>query len=211
MVDLLLIRSNDQKSVYGETNKFSACEPPFWIANIAEFVRQDKDLSVAVLDAEVYNLSPKDTAKKVKEISPLLVGLIVTGSNLSASTWKMHGAGILANELKKSFDGKIFMWGLHPSALPEQTLREEDIDFVIRGENFDSITQLIKNLKFGSFDFDKIPGLFYKTDSGKLKGNFTIKLQENLDALPIGAWDLLPMEKYYSYTIRDTIKNTRQI
>ena len=199
MVDLLLVRSNDQKSVYGDTSKFVACEPPFWIATIAAFARQDKEISVAVLDAEALNLSPEDTVTRISEISPAVIGLLVTGTNLSASTWKMHGAGILARKIKESFSAKIFMWGLHPSALPDQTLKEEDIDFVIRGENFDSIVQLVKTLKAGDNNFADIPGLFYKTAEGKVQGNFAIKLQTDMDALPMAAWDMLPMEKYHAH------------
>jgi len=197
VVDLLLIRSNDQKNVYGSVSEFVACEPPFWAAHIAAFVRE-KGITVEILDTEVFNLSPDDVVKKISSINPSVIGILVTGSNLSASTWKMHGAGILAKKIKNSMDTKIFMWGLHPSALPEKTLQEESIDFVIRGENFTSIYELVNQIKLKKEDFSTISGLFYFQDSC-VKGNCKIELQENLDNLPKGAWDLLPMQKYCAH------------
>ena len=198
MVDLLLVRSNDQKNVYGDTSEFVACEPPFWAAQIAAFVRADKNISVDILDAEALNLSPEETTRRINKLSPGLVGLIVTGSNLSASTWKMHGAGFLAQKIKETSNIKIFMWGLHPSALPEQTIKENAVDFVVCGENLDSISQLIRAVKNNDKNFSKIAGLFYR-ENNTLVGNHRIILQEKLDELPIPAWDLLPMERYRAH------------
>jgi hypothetical protein len=30
-MSILLIKPNDQKAVYGDTMKYAACEPPFWL------------------------------------------------------------------------------------------------------------------------------------------------------------------------------------
>lgn len=30
--DIVMIRPNDQKAVYGDTYKYIACEPPYWMA-----------------------------------------------------------------------------------------------------------------------------------------------------------------------------------
>lgn len=196
-MDLLLIRPNDQKAIYGELTQIAACEPPFWAATIAGFVRQ-KNFSVKIIDAETYNLSPAEVADKVKEINPLLVQIVVTGTNLSASTWKMEGAGLLANSIKKVYDGKVAMWGLHPAALPEQTLSEENIDFVIKGEGFNSVCTLLDELKQNKTEFD-IPGIYYYTNSREIKGNPSIDLQQDLSSMPMAAWDLVPMERYKAH------------
>ena len=198
MIDLLLVRSNDQKNVYGAVNDFTACEPPFWAVQIAAFARQ-RGLKVDILDAEAQNLSPQEATEQIQKKNPRLVGMLVTGSNLSASTWKMHGAGILAKSLKDNSTVKIFMWGLHPSALPEQTMAEEAVDFVIHGENFQSICQLAEELKNADNHYESIPGLYYRTEDGIIQGNRNIVLQENLDKLPFPAWDLLPMDKYHAH------------
>lgn len=196
MVDLLLIRPNDQRKIYTAVKSDTACEPPIWAAIIAAFVR-DKDLRVQIIDAEALNLSPEDTCSKIMDIRPRLVGIIITGTNLSASTQKMNGAGILARTIKENIDIPVFMWGLHPSSLPEQTMKQEAVDYVIKGENLDSIYRLTKDVQiFGNLSHD-IDGVYYR-ENGIIKGNPRIGLK-NLDEMPLPAWDLLPMEHYIAH------------
>lgn len=196
-MNLLLIRPNDQKAVYGDTANFVACEPPYWAAVIGGYVRQH-GLDVGILDAEALNASPQEIAEKVCELEPDLIGVIVTGTNLSASTQKMHGAGLLCRTIKSVCNQPIFLWGLHPSALPERTLREEAIDYVIKGEGLNSILELTQCVSSascqGSSQKNKIYGLFYWKD-GMIQSNPEISLIDS-STFPSPAWDLLPMECY---------------
>ena len=199
-MEILLVRPNDQKQVYGETRENAACESPYWAMMIAAYLRALKH-EVSILDAEVEDLSPMDVANRIHECNPVLVGIIVTGTNLSASTWKMSGAGILAKEIKhrEGYKGKIFFWGLHPSALPEQTLREEEADFVVKGEGFHSIHQLLEAVKKNDSTFYRdIKGLYWK-QRNEIHGNPEIDLIGNLDELPMQAFDAVPMNKYRAH------------
>ncbi len=200
VMDLLLIKPADKKKVYGSlSSSLSAIEPPLWAALIAAYVR-DKGYSVAIIDAEAENLSPEDVTKQVSDLKPILIGFIVTGSNLSASTWNMTGAREYIRALKAgSADSKMFLWGLHPSALPERTLLEEGIDFVCQGEGFSTIAELLRRLKEeNTADRYDIPGLWYY-DGTSVKSNPRPPLIEDLNGLPPAAWDLLPMEKYAAH------------
>ena len=161
MIDLLLIHPNDQKAVYGDTVKYTACEPPFWMALAAQYCRE-RDLDVSVLDAEAENLSFEETAARVEQLSPHLVGIFVTGTNLSASTQKMHGADVTCHEIKEKVgkDLPVFLWGLHPSALPKRTLQDGDADYVVKGENFDTMINLAKYHKgIAAFHPEKLGGV----------------------------------------------------
>lgn len=195
MLDLILVRSNDMKSVYGDTHKYVACEPPYW-AGVAANYAKNNGLSVEILDAEAFNYSPEDVAKIINEKNPLLVGMMVTGSNLSASTQKMQGAGLICSAIKRINNSqKIFMWGLHPSALPERTMREEAIDYIIKGEGLQSIVELVRYLKGDSTDgLNSIDGCFYRNKE-EIKGNTRLNI-ENIENVPQPAWDMMPMELY---------------
>lgn len=198
MVDLILIRSNDMKAVYGDTSRFVACEPPYWAGVIAAYAKKS-GIDVEIVDAEACNYSPEETAAAVNNLNPKMVGLIVTGSNLSASTQKMQGAGAVCAEIKKiSPEMPIFMWGLHPSALPKRTLEEEQIDYVIKGEGLSSIVQLTKYIKKerkkGRKELFGIKGLHYMQGS-KIIANEELNL-EDIENVPSPAWELLPMDKY---------------
>ncbi len=197
-MELLLLRPNDQKHVYSSVSDLVAIEPPFWAATIAAYVRKN-GIDVGILDAEVGNLSPQEVIGKISSVQPKMIGIVITGNNLSASTWKMHGAGAIAALIKEHLpDCRIFMWGLHVSALPERTLLEEKTDYVIKGESLSSIVELVKCELFGG-DPSSIKGLYYRMADGEIHGNPEIVLEDTLDNMPLPAWDLLPMERYRAH------------
>lgn len=199
-LDLLLVKPGSQKKVYGELSfSLSAIEPPLWAGLIAAFIRKH-GYSVRMIDAEAENWSPEHTADKIAEYNPLLAGVIVSGTNPSASTMNMLGAGAIINALKeKAPHIKTLLGGLHPSALPERTAKEENADFVCQGEGFYTILQLVEVLKSGEKTDDyKIDGLWYIKDD-KVISNPWAPLVKNLDELPFVAWDLLPMDKYRAH------------
>lgn len=188
------------KRIYGElSSTLSGIEPPFWAGLLAGFIRQ-KGYKVAIIDAEAEGLSPEDIARRVAKAKPLLTSIIVFGSNPSASTTKMPAAReILSLLKKKSVPSRTVLVGLHPSALPEQTLREEEVDFVCQGEGFYTIRDLLKALKQGHAQQDiSIHGLWYSKDS-RIISTPQAPLIKDLDKLPFVAWDLLPMERYRAH------------
>lgn len=199
-IDLVLIKPNDKKNVYGTVpGEYTAIDPPYWLALMGGFMR-DKGINVVLIDAEHENAAPDDTAKKVAALNPKLVGILLLGSNLTASTWKMHGSGILAAAIKEANSNlPIFFWGQHVSALPERTLREEQGDFVIMGEGFDTLHTLMEYVKAGNDEYASIKGLWYKKD-GVIAGNSEIQLIQDLDALPYNGWDLLEDNHYRNHT-----------
>jgi radical SAM superfamily enzyme YgiQ (UPF0313 family) len=75
----------------------------------------------------------------------------------------MTGAREYINAFRKAKPTvKTFLWGLHPSALPEKTLREEQVNFIVQGEGFLTITELLKRLKAISKSEEyNILGLWY--------------------------------------------------
>ncbi len=199
-LDLLLVNPGARPQVYGKLGtSLSGIEPPLWCALLAAYIRE-QGYSVKILDAEAENLSPEATAVKVAEYNPLLAGIIVLGSNPSASsTPKMTAAGEVLRAIKnKAPDIRTIIGGLHPSAIPEQTLQEEAADFVCRGEGFFTLHKLLEYFKSGGkVRLGDIPGLFYRKN-GKILSNPLAPLV-NPDDLPMAAWDLLPMDKYRAH------------
>ena len=132
MCDLVLIRPNDKKEIYGTVpSGATASDPPYWLALMGGYMR-DKGLSVRLIDAEGENLSPEQTIARIQEDPPMLAGILTIGSNLTASTWKMNGASIWVSAIHAACpELKQFLWGYHVSAIPEKTLREEQADYVL--------------------------------------------------------------------------------
>ncbi len=198
-MDVVLINPGDSKQVYqGLGIELAAIEPPFWVAVIASYLRNN-GFDVAIIDANAENIAPEGTALRVNELNPLLAAVIVYGSNPSASTPNMTIAGKICKAIKENTSSKVAIGGLHPSALPKRTLEEESVDFVIEGEGPFTLKSLLELLGSNSKDYSKVPGLWY-FDNGAIKNNPRAPLIKDLDTiLPIAAWDLLPMGKYRAH------------
>lgn len=197
-LDVLLVNPSSQKQVYGKLGaSLTACEAPIWTALLAAFLRE-KGYSVAIMDADAEGWSPEYTADKIVEYDPMLVGISAIGANPSASsTPKMPAISRLLNNLNSRVSNiKTFLYGIHPSALPERTLREEPVDFVCRGECFYTVPKLVDALKSNDEKYE-IDGLWYRRGD-RIISNGWGKLAD-IDELPFAAWDLLPMQLYRAH------------
>ena len=197
-LDLIIVNPSTNKEVYQELSKDAALEPPFLAALTAGYIR-DKGFSVDLLDANVYGLTQEKTAEMIKQSNPKLIAIICHGHQPSASSQLMGAIGKLCKEIKKISDIPIFLSGIHPSSLPERTLREEECDFVARGEMYKTLSGLLENLD--SKSYDKVLGLCYLDKKNKFIANKAAPLINNLDEeLGNVAWDLLPsFEKYRAH------------
>lgn len=200
--DLVLIRPNDKKEIYGTVpSGATASDPPYWLALMGGYMR-DKGLNVRLIDAEGENLSPEQTVERIREYGPALAGILTIGSNLTASTWKMHGASIWVSAIRAGCpEVKQFLWGYHVSAIPEKTLREEAVDYVICGEGFETILELFSAVRSGAGEdaLEKIDGLWFRNGKGEVLGNRRMRLIQDFDALPYDGWDMLPVQVYRNH------------
>lgn len=200
-VDLLLINPGGRKNIYQNlASELSAIEPPVWAGLMAGFV-QKHGFSVSILDANAEDLVFEDAARRALEFQPKLIAVIVYGHNPSASTQVMPGAGAICRVLKNlNPDIKILLAGGHVTALPEQTLREEAVDFVSDGEGPATLLGLLKLLGQEQPDFETVPDLWHRKNGQITPPKIHAPLIQNLDQdFPGIPWDLLPMEKYRAH------------
>lgn len=147
---------------------------------------RDKGFKVEIIDQDALRWSSSQVAERVKELIPKLAAIVVAGQQPSASTQQMTGA----SEVAKAIQGtKKIMVGHHPSALPQRTLLEEDIDYVCDGEGPVTVARLIECIPL-----HQVPGLFWEGGC-----NPRAPLLD-MDSLHGDVWDLLPMERYRAHT-----------
>lgn len=200
-IDALLINPGDAEQVYQSLGaELAAVEPPVWAGLMTSFLRQ-KGFSVEIMDAYAEGWNAAETARRAKEVSPLLVAVVVFGHQPSASTQIMPAAGALCAAIKQLAPAqKIMMVGGHVAALPERTLQEEAADFVCSGEGPYTILDLIDALRGGrAEDLRKVRGLWWR-DGKNICANPPPPLVRDLDhEMPGLPWDLLPMKKYRAH------------
>ena len=197
--DLLIVNPGNRSSAYGKlASSMAGIEPPLWCGLTAAFIRRH-GYSVKIIDADGENLSPQETARQIAGYNPLLVNIAVMGINPSASsTPKMDSVSKLLRDLRNiSPETKTVLSGIHPSALPKKTLKEEKTDFIARGEVFFTLLNTLKFLKKGKFPHN-VKGLWYIKDEEPVDNGWG-EMLHNLNELPRTAWDLLPMDKYRAH------------
>lgn len=193
-LDLLLINPGGAKrQVYQEmSDGLSAVEPPFWAALTAGYLRKE-GFNVEIIDANAENLSFAETAEQIEYHNPKLVNVVVYGQHPSASTQLMTSVGNLCTNIKGlNSSRRILLSGLHPSALPERTLREENCDFVCEGEGF----YTLKGLLSGT-DLIETPGLWWRENGNPVHTERAANVQNLAGTLGDPAWDLLPSLEIY--------------
>jgi len=162
MKKICLVTVNAKKKNYGITASTLTAIAPNIPMGLLDSYLEHNGIETVVIDSDRDNLTIKELIDEIHKYNPVLVGVIATGSNPSASTMSMVGVVSFFAELTKTgeSDFKTFVWGPHPTVLPERTLRETSSDFVIIGEGYNSIiglyNHIVKNKKLS-----EIPGVGY--------------------------------------------------
>ena len=140
-------------------------------------------------------MSEEEILKRIKDVSPKLICLVVYGQNVNAGTTNMSGAIHTSEYLKKFITTPISIIGSHVQALPLETLKtEKSIDFVFTNEGVYSLRNLLKLNDFSPMSLSRIKGIAFRNEN-QLIINEPEKVvpNEKMDIdLPGYAWDLLP-------------------
>lgn len=130
--------------------------------------------------------------RRLKEINPNVVGI-------SCAYSSQYDNAVKLAETVKEHDKNTttILGGAHPSALPDDVLKNPCIDFVAIGESEESFVKLVDALKEGK-SFNPLDGIGYKK-RGDVIINKKSAYKKNIDRLPFPARHLFPMEKYFSY------------
>ena len=167
-------------------NNVASVMPPIGVASMAAVLEKDGHF-VKILDAHAERMYINDIIQWIKQNGPFeIIGI-------SATTPLINNAIALTRSIKKELSGntQIVLGGVHPTVLPDEVLSETTVDIVVRGEGENTISE-IASLK----PLQEIHGISYRNGETVIH-NPERELIKNLDALPLPAYHLLPMEKYY--------------
>lgn len=199
---IILATVNSKKDLYSVTaDEFSAIAPNINLGLLHSYI-ESKNIRVDMIDSEVDNISMDGLVAIAEKEKPLLFGIVVSGANPSSSTMTMASVIDFYNRFNQAApDIKTFIWGPHPTVLPERSLRETGTDFVIRGEGYKTIVELFHALR-GRRAIDSIHGLSYFTKShGKINYVHTedSPLIKDMDILPMVDWEKINPRRYRAH------------
>lgn len=201
-MDILFIHPGNQRRIYQDlANQYTAIATPSWTTLLAGGVRE-QDISATIYDVNVEGWDEKTPRELYEKFNPDLTVILVYGHTPSASTQTMPAALMITRDIKSyNHDIVLAMGGLHPSALPERTLRECEADYVIQGEGLYTIPALYRYLK-GKTAIKNVPGLWY-WDGDDVAHTAPAGVCMNLDEeLPGYTWDLLPdLSRYRAHNM----------
>lgn len=171
MLDILLVNPGNRLSQFGGVSEYATVAQPLGIAMLAAYIRQH-NFSVEILDAEVLDLSPSETVDEIILRRPKFTGI-------TAFTTKMTAANKVLGLLKERAPHiRTIIGGHHCSAIPEATLAETKVDFVVKGEGYKPIIEIL---------------------DGRKEAIQIAEPMKNIDELPLPAWDLLDMDRYRAH------------
>ncbi len=131
----------------GLPHALDASVPPLGILYLASFINKySADISAAVMDVSVDNISLKEICDKISGIKPFAIGI-------SSMTPQLQGCVELAGFIKKNIPNppKIFLGGPHISADCDFIKRFSDLfDYAITGEAEKTFLQSINNILNGA-------------------------------------------------------------
>jgi anaerobic magnesium-protoporphyrin IX monomethyl ester cyclase len=188
-MNILLI--NAAFNIYGGVKGHGGTMMPLNLCYLAAYARvQHPDVRFRILDAEILGLSHEQTVEEAASYHPDLIGVT---ANTCVFDSVIRLVGLLKNRLP---DVPVMIGGPHPSAMPEQSLRDSLADFAAIGEGEITFTEVITQLREKDEDWSKINGLGFRNTSGEIHINELRVLVKDLDAVPFPARDLVDSKLY---------------
>lgn len=187
--------------------------PPLGLAYVAAALRQAGH-DVSVLDAVAA--APTQTTPEGKvvrlgltdeqildRIDPAARAIGI--SNMWSFSWPTVRSMIRAIRARHP-DKLIVCGGEHFTGLPEHSMREAPIDYVVLGEGEEIATTLFARLEAESdFDPSTLPGLCWR-NGDEIVRNPRAERTRDVDRIPWPAWDLFELDVYDAHDFVDGIK-----
>jgi anaerobic magnesium-protoporphyrin IX monomethyl ester cyclase len=174
-----------------EITENSSFQPPLGLLYIASYLQKQGQHEIRVIDSQVDRLSYEELEAIITAWRPDIVGL-------TAMTFTMVDVMITASMVKKIDPAiAVCLGGPHVDIYAPETIRLDDVDFVIRKPGEASFALLIKELE-SDRRFERVPGLLYKDKNKDVHENPQAPASATLEELPFPDRTMLPYEKYYS-------------
>lgn len=139
-----------------------------------------------IIEADLEGYTPQEVAEIIIDINPKFVGITLF-------TVGVFNAGIISDILKaKAPHIVLLVGGPHMSSMGHETMNKFlnfDVAVIHEGELI--LENLLHNVE-NNISLSEVNGIIYREDDGSMRRTSPPPNIEDLDSLPMPAWDLLP-------------------
>lgn len=164
--------------------------PPLGIAWLAAVLRENGYSDINLIDSVINDYKNEDVIELLKKQTPDIIGV-------SFGTQNRFFALDLIRLIKKEFPQvPIVVGGPHPTLTADDLLKNvSEIDIVVKGEGEYTFLEIVQAIDQDN-DLNDIDGISFRDENNQIKHNQLRAPIKDLDALPMPARDLLPIDKY---------------
>jgi len=188
MTRIVLINPIDRTQI---TNRLGLKAPPLNLMYLAA-VLEKAGFYVKIIDANLYNILPREIVNIVKRLKPDIIGL-------TAATATIKTALRYVSEIKKNLSHVFtIIGGPHTTFLPIETLSmSKDLDAVAIGEGEETLLELAESYEKNKPNWPaNVKGIAYRTKNDEIKITPMRPFIKDLDSIPFPARHLVPFNEY---------------
>ena len=187
MANKVLLINPSYSASYGGTKAsiVNPISPTLGLATIAA-TALERGHKVEILDLSWRPYDFELVRNQIIKSKPDIIGVTSTTPLMN----QLRDISVVAKDISKNI--RVVGGGPHPSALPEETLRESLLDAVLIGEADYSFADLCDGLNLSD-----IPGLVYRDNNDAILSTGLRTPIANLDDLPMPAWHIYNIKDYY--------------
>jgi len=189
---LLINPTFDVVRQLGELGKLYIRARPLGLGHLAAYL-ESKGIEARTIDSQISDLTEETLGKEIQEFSPNIVGITCTTALASAA----HEVARWTKNISK--DIKVVMGGVHPTVLPEETLEDNNVDVVVRGEGEITLFELVRAFETRR-NLRNVLGISFKS-GGEIVHNENRPFIKDLDSLPLVDDHILPRNLYGDYCV----------
>ncbi len=166
--------------------------PPMGILYLASYLRDKFDLDIKLVNQREKNLTVDELVKQVADFQADVVGF-------GAITTAGRTLGELTRKVRESLpEALLVVGGPHTSSFRQRVLEDTVADVAVMGEG-ELALEAVLRARFEGGDFADVPGLMWRSPDGEIVTNpGSLPLIEDLDTLPMPAYDLIDIKQYWS-------------
>jgi radical SAM superfamily enzyme YgiQ (UPF0313 family) len=134
--------------------------PPLGLLYLAAYL-EGAGIPVEIFDADLHDLSPAQTARRVLSRNPSIIGV-------TATTDAINSANRVVDHIRAASQAPVIVaGGVHPTFMPQQTLRDcPGLDLVVLGEGEQTLLELTRALSGFQWDHEQEFNRRYASEKG---------------------------------------------